>query len=418
MLVEFLWGVLVLVLLGGSAYLAACETAVTAYSRPRIFNMVRKGNKRACVILELQEEIDLVISSILAVNTILNALVVSFANSLCIDLFGESAILYCPIITSVFIVLFAEVLPKTFTISDPERVLLVSAHFIKCVHVVTKPLNNVIGFIAKKLISLIKPGVDERTKHESSIEELRGAIDLHVGSDRNNSQEKEMLQSILDLGDVQVCDIMVHRKNVMMLCADSDNDTIIRSLVNCPFTRIPLWQGTSDNIVGVLHVKDVLRSIGSGRYPMRIADIAINPWFIPENKKLLDQLQSFKSRREHFAVIVDEYGSFVGIITLEDIIEEIVGDISDEHDVASISGIRKQDDGSYIVDGSVSLRDINREIGSEFKSVNSVTLAGFVIDSIGIIPNVGQAIEILGYRFEVLRRNKTQVTLLKVNILQ
>jgi Mg2+/Co2+ transporter CorB len=226
-----------------------------------------------------------------------------------------------------------------------------------------------------------------------------------------------MLQSILDLGEIHVCDIMVHRKNVMMLCADADSDTIIRSLVNCPFTRIPLWQGTVDNIVGVLHVKDVLRSIGSGRNPVRIADIAITPWFIPENKKLLDQLQSFKARREHFAVIVDEYGSFVGIITLEDIIEEIVGDISDEHDVASFSGIRKQDDGSYIVDGSVSLRDINREIGSEFKSVNSVTLAGFVIDSIGIIPNVGQAIELLGYRFEILRRNKTQVTLLKINSL-
>ncbi|MDR2598153.1 MAG: CNNM domain-containing protein, partial [Holosporales bacterium] len=369
------------------------------------------------IIVELQAEVGLVISSILTCNTILNSLAVSLANTLCIDAFGESAIFYCPIIISIFIVLFAEVLPKILTISNPENILLPSAYFIKYTYLISRPLNNIIGIVAKKLISIVKSSSCGDDAYASSLEELRGVIDLHDGPDVEEAkQEKAMMQNVLDLGSVAVSNIMIHRKYVTMLCADDETDTIIEQIINCPFTRIPIWSGNQDNIIGILHIRDLLKTLRAGGIPDKkdILEVALKPWFIPENNDLLDQLQAFRSRREHFAVVVDEYGSFIGIVTLEDIIEEIVGEISDEHDVNQFTGIRQQGNGSYIIDGSVNIRDLNREIGSKFRNDVAATLAGLVINSIGIIPEVGQTFLLFGYKFEILRKQRNQVTLLKV----
>jgi Mg2+/Co2+ transporter CorB len=420
MLANLLYTIVVVVLLICSAYFAACETAVTAYSKAKMFSLAKNGSKRAEIIVSLQQEIGLVISSILTCNTILNSLVVSLANTLCIDFFGDFAIFYCPVIISIFIVLFAEVLPKMLTISNPENVLLPSAYFIKYTYMISKPLNNVIGIVAKKLISLLRTTAHGEDSYTSSLEELRGAIDLHEGPDIEEAkQEKAMMQNVLDLGNVLVSNIMIHRKNVTMLCADDDINTIIDQVVNCPFTRIPIWSVDQNNIIGILHIRDLLRTIkfGGSIEKSDILDIMLEPRFIPENNDLLSQLQAFRSKREHFAIVVDEYGSFIGIITLEDIIEEIVGDIADEHDVNSFTGIRKQEDGSYVIDGSVNIRDLNREIGSKFASDIAATLAGLVINSIGIIPEVGQAFLLFGYRFEILRRQRNQITLLNVSCL-
>ncbi|MDR1234024.1 MAG: CNNM domain-containing protein [Holosporales bacterium] len=420
MLTDLLCILLVIFLLMGAAYFAACETAMTACSKAKIFSIAKDGNKKAKVILELQKEAGLVLSSILMCNTILNSLAVSFANALCVDAFGESAIFYCPIIISIFIVLFAEVLPKMLTLTNPENILLPSAYFIKYTYRVSRPLNNIIGFIARRIIRIIKPVSEYQDEYTASLEELRGAIDLHTGFDiEETEQEKEMMQNILDLGMVPVGNIMVHRKNVTMLCADEDINTIVEQVMSCPFTRIPLWSEHQDNIIGILHVKDIfkaVRKVGSID-EVNIMDIALKPWFIPENNDLLYQLQSFRTKREHFAIVVDEYGSFMGIITLEDVIEEIVGDITDEHDVVPFKGIREQDDGSYVIDGSVNIRDLNREIGSKFRGDIAATLAGLVINSVGIIPDVGQVFILFHYKFEILRRQRNQVTLLRVTSL-
>jgi Mg2+/Co2+ transporter CorB len=404
----------------GAAYFAACETAMTACSKAKIFSIAKDGNKKAKVILELQKEVGLVISSILMCNTILNSLAVSFANAICVDVFGDSAIFYCPIIISIFIVLFAEVLPKMLTLANPENVLLPSAYVIKYTYHISRPLNNIIGLIAKRIILIIRPESENKDEYTESLEELRGAIDLHTGFDlEETKQEKEMMQNILDLGRVPVSNIMIHRKNVTMLCADEDIETIIEQVMSCPFTRIPLWSEHQDNIIGILHVKDVFKAISKTNAidKINVMDIALKPWFIPENNDLLYQLQSFRTKREHFAIVVDEYGSFMGIVTLEDVIEEIVGDISDEHDIVPFKGIRQQDDGSYIVDGSVNIRDLNREIGSKFKGDIAATLAGLVINSVGIIPDAGQVFILYNYKFEILRRQRNQVTLLRVTSL-
>ena len=304
------------------------------------------------------------------------------------------------------------------TISSPERILLPSAYFIKFTYTALKPLINIIGFIAKHLIKLIKFSSDDKnTEYQDSLEELKGAIALHKGANTEDTKkEKEMLQSVLDLGEVSVGSIMIHRKNVTMMCADDPVSNLVDQIMNCPFTRIPLWSQNRDNIVGVLHVKDLLQAIKRSNdiSSINVLDIALKPWFIPENKDLLDQLQEFKTKHEHFALVVDEYGSFMGIVTLEDIIEEIVGNIEDEHDIDSWSGIRKQTDGSYVVDGSVNIRDLNREIDSNFRSDIAATVAGLVINSVGIIPEAGQTFILYGYKFEILKRHRIQVTLLRI----
>ena len=421
MLDKILYVLTTILLLFCSAFFSACETAITAYSKPKMFRVAKEGNKKAQVILELQKEIGLVLSAMLTCNTLTNVLTAAIATIACLDLFGQYAAAYSSIITTVFIVLFAEVLPKTLTISDPERILLPSAYIIKFTYIALKPVNNVIGYIAKKFIDLFTFSTDkDKDEYASSLEELKGAIDLHKGTNlEDTAQEREMLKSVLDLGSVPVSNIMVHRKNVTMLCVDDDVSTLIDQIMNCPFTRIPLWKDNQDNIVGVLHVKDLLKEIKNNRSfdEIDMISISLQPWFIPENKNLLDQLQAFKYKHEHFALVVDEYGSFMGIVTLEDVIEEIVGDISDEHDIASVNGIRKQDDGSYIVDGAVNVRDLNREIGSNFRGDIAATIAGLVINSVGIIPEVGQIFVLFKHKFEILKKQRNQVTLIKITTL-
>lgn len=415
MLSEFLYFLFVFLLLMFSAFFAACETAITAFSKPKMHRMAKEGHRRARIICELQNEIGLVISAILTCNTIFNSLAVSFATAMCIKIFGESSIVYCSIIMSVFVVLFAEVLPKMLVIANPEKLLLPSAQFLRAVFNALKPINNVIGTIAKRVIALITKSNVDTDEYASSLEELKGAIDMHKSNRDDIAQEKAMLNNILDLGSVKISKIMVHRKNVTMMCIDDDVDSVIEQIMLCPFTRIPLWQDNRDNIVGVLHVKDLLKEIkNKGFDKLDIVSLAIKPWFIPENTDLLYQLQEFKRKREHFALVVDEYGCFMGIVTLEDILEEIVGDISDEHDIDSMNGIRKQEDGSYIVDGAISVRDLNRELGTNFSSEIAATIAGIVINSTGIIPEVGQIFLLFGYRFEVLKRRRNQVTLLRI----
>ena len=393
-----------------SAYFAACETAMTAYSKPKMYKLSNDGNKNASIVCKLQENAEFVISSILLCNTLLNNLAATITTIISIRCVGDTAVVYFPIILSIFMVLFVEVLPKMFTIKSPEKILLPSAKFLKTILAILLPFNIVIA----KISSFVLP--KNNNTEDSDLDELKGAIALHKGTDSDSMQEKAMLSSILDLGSVQVGKIMVHRKNVTMLCVDEDPETIVEQITSCPFTRIPLWRENTDNIVGVLHVKDLLKIAKTNGFAnLDFVGIATQPWFITENTDLLTQLQEFRKKREHFAVVVDEYGSFLGIVTLEDILEEIVGDISDEHDITSAECIRLQGNGDYIVDGTVSVRDFNRQVGTNFPCDIAATMAGIVINSIGIIPDTGQVFVLFGYRFEIMKRQRNQVTMLKIS---
>ncbi|MDR0942285.1 MAG: CNNM domain-containing protein [Holosporales bacterium] len=407
-----------LALLASSAYFSLCETAMTGYSKPKMFNLANEGNKKAAVIIKLQDSLDLVISSILICSTILNSCTVAVVTRVFTELFGDETLFLASIVTSIFIVLFAEIFPKMLTITNPERSLLSSAYFIKCVYIALKPISNVMGYAAKCLAYLMNFSLRRNAnKSENSLEELQGAIALHESLDvEDTKKEKEMMRSVLDLGKVKVGNIMVHRKNVTMFCVDEDRETLVDRIINCSFTRVPLWSGNQDNIVGIIHVEDLLKKIkkNGSTSGINIMDIVRKPWFISENTDLLDQLQAFRQKHEHLSIVNDEYGSFIGIITLEDIIEEIVGNIEDEHDIGPEESIKKQKDGSYVIDGSVNVRDLNKELESKFNEDIAATIAGFVINSIGVIPEVGQSFVLEGYKFDILERQENQVTSLRL----
>jgi len=407
-----------LVLLGISAYFSACETSMTGASRARIYALASQGDQRATRVEKMHAHMERVISTILLSNTFVNSVAASITTLVFTAYFGSSgtmAVVASVCITAA-IFIFSEVLPKTYAINNAERVALWVAPILQPVVTITYPLthltqiliNSGLGLFGVKVVR--EPGADE------SIEELRGAIDLHSESAEEIREAGAMLHSILDLDEVPVSDIMIHRGSITMIDADLPPDELVRQVLESQHTRIPLWRGEPDNIVGVLHAKGLLRAVKNNDWKLDGLDIislCAKPWFIPDSTTLLKQLEAFKSRREHFAIVVDEYGALMGVVTLEDIIEEIVGDIADEHDM-KVEGVVQEVDGSFIVDGSVTLRDLNREYDWGLPDEEASTLAGLVLHEARQIPIAGQVFSFYGLRFEILDRQRNQIRRIRV----
>lgn len=406
----------ILALLFMGAFFSACETAITASSKAKFHHLAKEGDKRAVIIKDLQQKLGLVISVLLMCNTMINTGAVSIATALMINLVGQEGPAYASLIMGPLILIYAEVMPKMLALYSPERLLLSSAHFLNIMFKVFRPFNQVINVFARKTLSFFGVKTSAQDADHASLDELKGVIDLHKGPGQDVPHERAMLKSILDLGSVQVGEIMVHRKNVTMLNADDPLSSIVDQVLSCPFTRLPLWKGDPDNIIGIINAKALLRAVRSHSGDidnLNIKNIASKPWFVPESTDLLDQLQAFRQRREHFALVVDEYGVLMGIVTLEDILEEIVGDIADEHDI-TVKGVRPQTDGSYIVDGSVTIRDLNRQFDWNLPDEPAATIAGLLLYQVRMIPQVSQTFMFYGFRFEILRRQRNQITLVKI----
>ena len=209
---------------------------------------------------------------------------------------------------------------------------------------------------------------------------------------------------------------MVHRTEMVMINADLPPEELVREVLATEYTRIPLWRDKPENIIGVLHAKDLLRAIRASEgdtASIDVSTIALPPWFVPEMRPVSEQLKAFRRRKTHFALVVDEYGEVEGMVTLEDILEEIVGDISDEHDVV-VAGVRAQPDGSVVVDGSVPIRDLNRAMDWHLPDEEATTVAGLVIHEARSIPERGQSFTFHGFRFRVLRRERNRITALRI----
>jgi Mg2+/Co2+ transporter CorB len=398
-----------------TALFSALETAISVSSKAKLYRLLKRGDKNAKVAAALYEKLGLVISVILACNTILNTVSATLAASLLISLFGDYGTFISALIMAPLIWICGEVLPKMFAIYSPEKIFLKFANLLKFIFKLFSPFNHIVNSLASFILKLF--GIDMNAKDQSAnLDELKGAIDLHQSINHEDTkEEKAMLKSILDLGTVTVNEIMVHRKNVTAINIDDPIDEIVAQVLESPFTRIPLWQNSNDNIIGVIHVKGLLRAIRAEKKLDKdvILKTAHKAWFIPENTDLLEQLKTFRSRREHFANVVDEYGAWLGIVTLEDVLEEIVGEISDEHDI-TFKGVRPQKDGSFIVDGTVTIRDLNRQFDWDLPDEDAATLAGLILYEFRVIPSVGQIFSFKSFRFEILRRQRNQITLIRV----
>ncbi|MBM3507692.1 MAG: HlyC/CorC family transporter [Alphaproteobacteria bacterium] len=396
-----------------SAFFSASETAMTTASKARLHHLERKGNPRAATIAKLNARRERMLGTVLIGNNLVNILSSALLTSVLISAFGDAGVAYATAIMTILVLVFAEILPKTYALLHAERVALAVAPLLRMVVAVVGPVSiavdALVGFILRVLRVRAPKGA--AVAHE----ELRGAIDLY-GLQAGGRGERQMLGGILDLAHVDVSEIMVHRKNMFVLDAGLPPAKLLEGVLEGQYTRVPLYRDNPDNVVGVLHVKDVLAAITSHKEDIATLDIvnlAKEPWFVPSTTNLREQLQAFRSRKAHFALVVDEYGALMGLVTLEDILEEIVGDISDEFDVAA-AGIRPQADGSYIVEGATTIRDLNRRFEWTLPDDEATTVAGLVLHEARTIPEAGQVFTFHGYRFEVLRRQRNQITLLRI----
>lgn len=410
-------GAAILGLLVLSAFFSGSETALTAASRARMHTLERQGDARAGVVNKLWERKERMIGAILLGNNLVNILASALATSALISLVGETGVVYATLVMTALVLVFAEVLPKTFALYHADRLALTVAPPMRVVVLLLSPVVQLVQFVVSRTLRAAGAGPASHQAAERWEEELRGAIELHQGEDDEEVRhEREMMRSILDLADVEVVDIMVHRRNVLALNVEETPDKLVQQVMASPYTRLPLWRDTPENIVGILHVKALFRAVQAAEGRLERLDlmaIAGKPWFIPDSTDLLSQLQAFRNRKEHIAVVVDEYGEMLGIVTLEDILEEIVGDISDETDVR-VEGVELLQDGAAIVAGTVTLRDLNRRCDWRLPDEEASTVAGLVLHEARRIPDVGQAFSFHGFRFEILGRQRNQITLLKV----
>lgn len=403
-----------------SAFFSGSETSLTATSKARLLGLAKQGNKSVDRVLRLIENKERLIGAILLGNNLINILASALATGLFLTVFGENGIIYATLTMTILVLIFAEVLPKSYAISNPDRVALAVSGFISFFVFIFAPIVLVVQTIVRITLKIFGIDISNADHILSPQEDIKGTINLHSEEGGLDRADWHMLGSILDFDDLSVHEIMIHRKSMEMLDINQPPDDILSAIVRSQYTRLPVYEDTPENIIGVLHAKDILRSLrltGSQTKRLNFRRIMSEPWFVPETTSLREQLNAFLERKNHFALVVDEYGDIQGLVTLEDILEEIVGDIADEHDF-EMEGLELKPDGSIIVEGNVTIRDLNRKFDWELPDEKAVTVAGLVIYEAETIPIVGEQFDFYGYRFEVIGRKRNQVTKIKIEAVE
>ena len=398
-----------------SALFSGSETALTASNQARIHHLLRKGNKRARTVTRLMETREQLIGAILLGNNLVNILASALATSILIGFFGDIGVAIATVVMTTLVLIFSEILPKTYALSNADRVALGVAPVIRILVAFFSPITSTLNLVVGATLRLFGAGMGS-PKVVTASEEIRSTIALRAQEGEVVKHERDMLGSVLDLTDVQVDEVMVHRRNMFAVNADDATSSLVEQILSSPYTRVPVWRDDPDNIVGIVHVKDLLKALHVHRGPLDDLDVTPvvgEPWFVPETTSLRQQLNAFRRRRAHVALVVDEYGTLMGLVTLEDILEEIVGDIADEHDVPAPT-VRALGDGSYIVEGGTTIRDLNRLFDWNLPDEEAATVAGLVIYNARVIPEAGQMFTFHDFRFEVLQRRRNQIVSLRV----
>ena len=408
-LLIFTFNIFLLILLSG--FFSSSETALTAVSEARIHELALQGNKRANTIEKILAKKEKMISTILIGNNLVNIVVSVYATSFAISFFGEFDLIFVTILLTIFLVIFAEVMPKTYAFNNADKLALAVAPVINFFIFILTPATFITEMLAK-IVS--KPKIKDE---DAKTEELRGMIRLHAGNESRGKERSKMMSSMLDMDEVTIEAVMTHRGGVTMIDIAEEPEEAFKIIGESPYTRIPIYSGTPDNIIGILHAKELFRTLRRRNFKdiknVKLSELMSQPYFAPETTLLLDQLEVFKTRREHFAVVVDEYGDFRGIVTLEDIIEEIVGEIDDETDI-KVKGVKSQPDGSFIIDGSVTIRDLNRSLGWHLPDQNANTIAGLVLYESKTIPEPGQEFRFHNIRFRILQKKANFISQLRL----
>ena len=312
-------------------------------------------------------------------------------------------------------IVVGEQVPKTLAIREPVPVSQWIAYPLYVTYLVFYPLNWLLNAASRSILRML--GVKEGSEQEILTDtEIEGLVEVSAEYGKMEEGEAEYIQNVFRFGDLEVSDVMVHRTEMVTVDAADPPEEIVNAVLKAEYTRIPLWRDKPENIIGILHAKDLLRAINTAGGDLTKVDVmalALPPWFVPDIRPLSEQLKAFRRRKTHFALVVDEYGEVKGLVTLEDVIEEIVGDISDEHDIP-VPGVRPQPDGSVNVDGAVPIRDLNRAMDWNLPDADATTVAGLVIHEARSIPDVGQSFTFHGFRFSVMRKERNRITALRI----
>jgi Mg2+/Co2+ transporter CorB len=416
-------GILFLLVLSG--FFSGSETALTAASRSKLRSAADKGDKGAQKAFDVTEDREKLIGSVLLGNNLVNILATAMATAMFTRAFGESGVVAATGIMTVLVLIFAEVLPKTYAITNPERAASIAARPISIIVTVFAPVVASVRVLVRGVLRLFGVETDPDSNILAVREEIAGALQLGHSEGVVEKEDRDRILGALDLAERTVEEIMLHRTEIEMIDAALPVGDILKLCLDSNHTRLPLFRDERENIVGVLHAKDLLRAmhkmLADGRiepYEMAEFDIltvAMKPYFVPETTTLDDQMRQFLSRRRHFALVVDEYGTLQGLITLEDILEEIVGEITDEFDTDEENDVTQAEDGSYTVDGTMTIRDVNRATDWNLPDDEANTVAGLVIHEAQLIPVVGQVFSFHGFRFEVLAKDENRLSELRIS---
>ncbi|WP_413719987.1 HlyC/CorC family transporter [Silicimonas sp. MF1-12-2] len=407
-----------------SAFFSGSETALTAASRGKLKTRAEKGEKGAERALKITEDNERLIGSVLLGNNLVNILAASLATALFTRVFGESGVALATLVMTLLVLIFAEVLPKTYAITNAERAAAKVSAPISVVVGIFAPIVSFVRLIVRGVLLLFGVKIDPDSAIMSVREEIAGALQLGHSEGIVEKEDRDRILGALDLADRTVEEIMLHRSQIEMIDADLQPQEILERCLNSPHTRLPLFRGEQENIVGVLHAKDLLRAVyarfaegSEAADPFEgfdLMSVAMKPYFIPETTTLDEQMRQFLHRSTHFALVVDEYGAIEGLITLEDILEEIVGEITDEFDIDEEHPLRRTPSGDVVVEGSMTIRDLNRATDWSLPDEEANTIAGLVIHEAQTIPTKGQVFSFHGFRFEILDRVENRITRLKI----
>ncbi|WP_425038901.1 HlyC/CorC family transporter [Primorskyibacter sp. S187A] len=407
-----------------SGFFSGSETALTAASRGKLRSQADKGSKGAARALAITEDNERLIGSVLLGNNLVNILAASLATALFTRAFGESGVALATLVMTLLVLIFAEVLPKTYAITNSERAAALVSPVIAVVVRVFSPIVSTVRLLVRGVLSVFGVKTDPDSNILAVREEIQGALTLGHAEGVVEKEDRDRILGALDLADRTVEEIMLHRSGIEMIDADSQPRDILLQCLESRHTRLPVFRDDPENIIGMVHAKDLLRAMyklidgaenaNAALDGFDIREVAMKPYFIPDTTSLDDQMRQFLKRQTHFALVVDEYGSLEGLITLEDILEEIVGEITDEFDEGEDNALLQTEDGHYLIDGAMTIRDLNRATDWNLPDDEANTVAGLVIHEAQLIPTVGQVFSFHGFRFEVLARADNRITRLRI----
>lgn len=414
----------ILLLLIISAFFSGAETALTAASRGKLRSRADKGERGAETALRITEDSERLIGALLLGNNIANILSASLATALLTQIFGDNGVLVATAVMTVLVLIFSEVLPKTYAITSPEPVAIRVAWLVSVLLKVLSPIVSLVRAIVRLILLAFGVRTDPDSHMFSVREEIAGALAIGHSEGIVHKEDRDRLLGALDLSERTVDEIMRHRSQIEMIDSELEPAELITRVLASSHSRLPLYRGERENIVGVIHSKDLLRAVerflrhGDGKLDsvsdLDILSVAMKPYFVPETTPLDEQMREFLKRRTHFALVVDEYGDLRGLITLEDIIEEIVGEITDEFDLDNEHPLKRGEGGDVVVDGAMTIRDLNRAMDWALPDDEANTIAGLVIHEAQTIPAEGQVFSFHGFHFEVAARKENRITRLKI----